>query len=207
MRNKILIDHVLIAVSDEEFSKFIELCNTNSKLVYKKIEDKNWSWEAIYVGLSSKIYLEIVLKSKYPSTIGLALSSLGEENGLLKDLALKYPGREFEKENAQKENVPWYNAYFSKEMESETSFLWFMEYLGEFKNTRQDITKSKLPEILETININLSGEEVNDFTKRANECGLQVVEEQQKIAIKDREGRGFFLSTLPETNLRVIHNF
>lgn len=207
MRNIILIDHILIAVSDKEFFKLRELCKTDSKLIYKKTEDRNWSWEAIYVGLSSKVYLEIVLKSKYPSTIGLALSSLGEENDLLRDLALKYPSREFEKENAQKENLPWYNAYFSKEMESETSFLWFMEYLGEFKNTRQDITKSELPEVLETININLSEVEANDFTERAKQCGLQVIKEQQKIAIKDTKGRGFLLSILPKTNLRVIHNF
>lgn len=207
MENKFLIDHILIAVSEHEFKSFVDQSRSNQKIKYKKTITDDWTWEACYIGLKEKIYLEIVLEDKYPSRIGCAISSLGTEVNLFENLKNKYSNWVFNQENAKKNGDDWYNGYFSEQMESDISFFWFMEYCGLYRKNRSYLTTLEIPEIGCEVELCLRHNEIDDFIYRAELCALNVETSNQKKRIYDCEGRGFFLSESNSTNARVCINF
>lgn len=194
-----LIDHVLIAVSNEEFNELRDLSNSDSRVIYKKTIDQDWNWEAIYIGYSENIYLEVVLKENYPSKIGLAISSLGDEKNLLDDLEESLPDLEI-RERATKEGMPWYNAYFCEKLESEYFFIWFMEYIGDYRKFRKKTIPNEIPEFGSNIKLNLDDKTIHEFLKVLNFCGLQF--EKNKIGYKifDVENRYFQISINNQKN-------
>ena len=203
---KLLIDHILIAVSEDEFQRYIDFSKSNNKFKYKKTVTEKWKWEGIYLGLIDNLYLEIVREDSYPCRIGMAISLLGEENHLLSKLQSKYTTWEFEQENAKKDGSDWYKAYFSSYMESKHAFLWFMEYQGKFRESRKYLTSTELPEIGENVTISLNYEEFDNFTNQASLCDLFIEEEKDRIKIFDFRNRGFYIkkTNSPSTRINLI---
>ncbi|MGI4994116.1 hypothetical protein ACRXCV_15875 [Halobacteriovorax sp. GFR7] len=189
MKNKMKLDHILIAVSDDEFETYKKSAQSNSSIKYKATFEKEWSWEACYVGLSNSLYLEIVKRSNYPNDVGLALSCLGEEEDLLSDLKQHYPKWNFEFEKAMKDGVHWYNGYFSKETESEVTFLWFMEYFSEFKSERVNLFSENV--IDEVPVLYLSKNELEDLMSVVKNVPLEIDNVGSHVNFRDFEGRAF----------------
>jgi hypothetical protein len=204
MKNKIKLDHILIAVSDDEFEHYRNLSLTSKSIKYKATVEKEWTWEACYIGLTNGLYLEIVKKSKYPNTVGLALSGLGEEEGLLDDLKNQFPGWSFDLEKAMKDDLHWYNGYFSEQTETEVTFLWFMEYFNKFKSERCGLFSENIIE--ETPRLYLSKSELDDLVSVVQNVPLEFERDGKVITFKDFEDRAFLVELSDSIDKRLSIN-
>jgi len=191
VKNNILIDHVLIAVSQEEFEKYSKQSERDPRIKFKETITEDWSWRACFIAFEQNIYLEIVEENNYPNRVGLALSSLGEENKLLIDLQAHFSDWEFEVEEAEISGDEWYSGYFSSHTESEISFVWFMEYKGEHRLKRSIFDKEFKVIQDKMLTIILSEEEFSDYSKILSRCNLIVKKTGCFAEISDAKGRTF----------------
>jgi|GEM_PF-6889638 len=143
MRNKILFDHFIITVSEKEFSEWQKKSKSNENINYKKVDTGTKKWEGIYVSYKSGIYIEILRDEKNKNSFGLALSSHGREDNLLKDLKESYPNWEITSETTYFNKEPWFLGIYSDQSESKATFVWFMEFLGKFRKEREINTNSR----------------------------------------------------------------
>ncbi|MEK7433818.1 MAG: hypothetical protein AABZ74_11845 [Cyanobacteriota bacterium] len=200
MEKNILLDHLLIAVSKEEFEYWKEKSNVLDFVYSTKKDLEKGSHDACYIRANTLFYLEIIEEDNYPGRIGLSFGDLSDENNLLDYLKLKYPSWEFEEKKTYYLDEHWYSAYFSKETESKISFTWFLEYKGKFLKERQNDLKNKNNI---TFKIILSEEEYKDFITIIKKFDFIIEESSYKTVIRDTLGNYFTILIKDSTNKRI----
>ncbi len=203
LKNPILIDHVLIAVSQAEFKGWQQRAETDPTIEFKVVQEEDWSWRACYLPVADQLYLEIVEQTVYPARAGLALSGLGAETDLLSDLQTVYPGWAFETETAQQQEQHWYDGYYASQTESDLSFVWFMQYQGHFGAERQTFLAELNPPKDRRFTITLSEKEYKDFSGILSKCQLTVKREQDLATISDAQQRSFQIQIESRPKQRV----